>query len=133
MHNINKRIPEVTNLLKHTNFSTKISIFMSTKTAGDDYDEYEDNYTYSNLNPIIVKGYVREVSPEALVYKQYGMQNMGAKEILCDSKYKNLFENCNLIEIDSDKYMVFKEGTNNRTLISDRPNKLIRVVVTRSE
>ena len=36
---------------------------MSTKTAGDDFDPYEQNYTYTTLNPLTVKAYVSDLSP----------------------------------------------------------------------
>ena len=129
----NKKIPFVSQIFEHSDFCTKIKIYFSTKTAGDYYDPYEQNYTYTNLNPITIKGYVSEISPEALVYKTYGLQNLGAKEILCDSKYKNYFELCNKIEIDGDNYTVFKEGTGHKTVISNRTKKIIRVMITRND
>ena len=131
--NKNKRIPEITRILNHSDFCTKITIYFSRKTAGDYYDGYEQNYTYTNLNPITIKGYVSELSGEQLVYKMYGLQNMGAKEIICDVKYKNMFINCNKLTIDGDNYTVFKEGTGGKTMISNRTKKLIRVVVTRND
>lgn len=127
-----KKITAISKLLKDKEFTTKIRIFFSTKTAGDDYDPYEANYTFSNLNPLTIKGYVRDISPEALVWKQYGLANVGAKEIICDEKYKTWFENCNKIEIDNIEYQVFKEGTGNRNIIIKRPYQMIRVVVTRN-
>ena len=65
---------------------------MSTKTAGDDFDPFEKNYTYSTLNPKVITGYVRDIQPEALVWKEYGLSQVGAKEVLCDKKYRNWFE-----------------------------------------
>jgi len=127
-----KKILAINKLLTNKEFSTKIRIFFSSKSAGDDYDPYENNYTFSNLNPITIKGYVRELSPEALVWKQYGLANLGAKEILCSDRYRTWFENCNKVEIDGDEYQVFREGTGNRVIISKRPYKLIRVVITRN-
>jgi hypothetical protein len=129
----NKRIPFITQILTHSDFCTKIKISFSHKTAGEFFDQYEQNWTYTNLNPITIKGYVSEISPEALVYKTYGLQNMGAKEILCDARYKNYFQYCNKLEIDGDNYMVFREATGNKTLISNRTKKLIRVVITRHD
>ena len=105
---------------------------MSSKAAGDDFDTYEKNYTFTNLNPITIKAYVRELSPEALVYKSYGLHEMGAIEILCDSRFKNAFENCNKVVVDNIVYQVFKEGTGNRTIIQTRPYNIIRVVLSRN-
>ena len=122
----------IDNLLRNPDILTKVRIYFSSQSPGDDYDPYENNTVYSNLNPVVIKAYVREVSPEALVYKQYGLHQMGAKEILCDDKYKSWFENCNKIEIEDVEYQVFKEGTGGRTLISKRQYGIIRVVVTRN-
>lgn len=126
-----KKLFDVNNLLKNSEFSTKIYVYMSTKSAGDDYDGYEANYVYTNLNPIIIKGYVREISSEALVWKQYGLHNVGAVEVICESKYRNYFEFSNKIIIDNAEYQVFKEGTGSKSLIQNRPYKLIRVILNR--
>jgi len=125
--NVNNRIPSILKLIKEN--STKVQLYFSYKEAGDDYDNYEQTYTYYNLNPLTIKGYVRTLSPEALVWKEYGLKEMGAKEIICDERYKTWFERCNKIEIDSDDYEVFREGVGNRAIIQKRPHKLLRIVV----
>lgn len=128
-----RKLPLITRLLNHSDFRTKVQIYMSTKTAGVDYDSDEQNYTYTNLNPITINAYVTEVSAEGLVFKSYGLQNIGAKSILCEDKYRSYFENCNKITIDGDNYTVFKTGTGGKTLISNRPKHLIRVIVERND
>ena len=119
----------INQLLNDNNLSTKISIYFSTKTAGDDFDSYEKNYTYTNLNPMTIRAYVRELSAEALVWKQYGLQEIGAKEIICKSKYAEWFRSANKVEIDGDGYEVYKEGTSGNAIIQKRPYNLIRVVL----
>jgi len=99
--NISKRIPTILKLIKEN--STKVEIYMSYKAAGDDFDPYEKNYTYYNTNPLTIKAYVTEVSPEGLVWKAYGLKEMGAKEIFCDSKYENWFRLCNKVKIRSER------------------------------
>jgi len=125
--NISKRIPTILKLIKEN--STKVEIYMSYKAAGDDFDPYEKNYTYYNTNPLMIKAYVTEVSPEGLVWKAYGLKEMGAKEIFCDSKYENWFRLCNKVKIDGDEYEVYKEGTGGRAIIQKRPHCLIRVML----
>jgi hypothetical protein len=129
--NLKKINRAVVDLITHSNITTKISIFFSTKTAGEAYDPYEKNWTYSNLNPLTIQGYVRDVKAEALVWKQYGLSEIGAKEIICEDKYIEYFRKCTKIEIDSDIYQVYKENVGNRMLIEKRPMKLLRVVVTK--
>ena len=128
-----KKIDSINRLLRNNRFSTKILLYFSTKTYGEDYDPYEKNYTYTNLNPLSIKAYVTEISSEALVWKQYGLKEMGAKEILCEAKYENWFKIANKIEIDSDEYEVFREATGFRAIIQKRPYNLIRVVIQKKD
>ena len=129
MFNLNKRNKEISNLLQDPNFTTKIYFYMSTRSVDDSFDPREKNYTYTNLNPIVIRGYIRDVKPEALVWKQYGLSEVGAKEVLCEDKYSNLFRIANKIEIDGDSYQVFRENVGNRVLITKLPFKLIKVVL----
>jgi len=126
-----RKIKDFYNLLKHSNYTTKVKIYFAIPVAGDDYDSYEQNYTYSNLNPITIKAYVSQISPEALVWKQYGLKEIGAVEIITEKRYKNYFEKCNKIEIDDEEYEVFKEAVGNRSIISERPYNLIRVILNK--
>jgi len=128
-----KKIRTLRKLITDKDYMTKVKIFFSSKTAGDDFDPYEDNYTLANLNPQTIKAYVREVSPETAFYKQYGIHQAGMKEIICDDRYRNWFENCNKIEIDSTEYQTFRAGTGSKTMIVKRPHQMIRVVVSRKD
>jgi hypothetical protein len=124
---------KVKHLLENNNYTTKIKIYFSSKSYGDDYDPYEDNATYSNLSPLILKAYVREILPETAFYKQYGLHKTDMKEVICEDKYKNWFEKCNRIVIDDVDYQVFKAGTGGKTMISKRPQNMLRVVLTRKD
>jgi len=106
-------------------------LYFSSKYAGDDFDPEEANYTYTELNPITIYGVVREISSEALVWKQYGLKETGAVEIITDVKHKVKFEGCTKIKIDSEEYQVYREGTGGRALIQARPAKLMRVILQR--
>jgi hypothetical protein len=131
MINLNRKNKMVNDLLEHSFISTKISVFMATKSAGEDYDPREKNYTYTNLNPITIRGYVRDVKPESLVWKQYGLVEVGMKEVLCEDKYTTLFRTCNKIEINGDEYQVYKENVGNRMLITQRPFKTVRILLSK--
>ncbi len=129
MINIHKKNQFILDLIESSYYHTKVEIYMSTKSIGADYDPYEKNYTYTNLNPHFIKAYVREIKAEALVWKQYGLSEMGAKEILCREKYGDWFRICNKIKINGDTYQVMKEAQGNRVLIEQRPFAMIRVIV----
>ena len=120
------------NIIEKGGIGKKVLIHFSSATAGDDYDGYEQRKTFTNLNPISIKAYVNNISPEALIYKQYGLHNLGAVQILCSSRYENYFRICNKITIDGNEYQVFKEGTGQKALISPRPYDQIRIILTRN-
>lgn len=124
-----KKIEAIHDLLRDKELTKKVRIYFSTQTVGDDYDPEEGNYTKTELNPLTVKAIVRTVSPEALVWKQYGLSETGSVEILTDKKYKSWFENAYKIEIDNDIFTVFKDKTGSRAIIQERPNDILRVVL----
>jgi len=126
-----KKIKELYNLVEHNEFTTKANLYFSTRSIGDDFDPYEKNYKYTNLNPEVVKGYARELTPSSLVWKNYGLKEQGAVEFLCRSKYREWFEICNKIVINDKEYEVFKEASGNKVLITERPYKFIKVVLKR--
>ena len=129
--NRNKTIPFVKSLFKNNKFNTKIKLYFSRKTFGDFYDDYEDNATYLKLNPVTIKGYVHDITATSLIFKRYGLESMGAKEVIADSKYKSWFEDCEKIEIDGDEYQVFKEAAGQNMIIHERAFKIIRIVLQR--
>lgn len=129
MFNIKKRNRDISRLLEDANFSTKIKIYFAFKTAGASYDNFEKNYTESNLNPITIRGYVRDIKAESLVWSQYGLSEIGAKEILVDARYAQWFRDASDIEIDGDSFQVYKEGVGNRVLIEIRPCQIARIIL----
>lgn len=128
---IKKHNKEIERILSDANLSTKVSIFFSYKSFGDDYDEYEANAIDLKLNPKTIRAYVCDITTEALVYKQYGLHEIGAKEIICDARYKEWFEKCSKIVINGNEYQTFKEAAGQRAVITSRPFNTIRVIVNR--
>ena len=120
------------NVLRDYDIATNIQIYMSTSVAGDDYDSFGNNYTLSNLNPITVRGYVRELSPETAFWKQYGMYQAGMVEIICPDTFEQHFKLASRIVINNIDYQVFKEGTGNKVMVTRRPGQLLRVVLSRA-
>lgn len=131
--NLHKRNPYISKFLKHSNYSTKIYIYMSYKQAGSAYDPYEKNYNYYNLNPIIIKGYVSQLSPNSLVWKSYGLQEQGALEIVTEKRYKSYFENANKIKINDEEYQIFRESTGNRCIITEEHFQTICVILQKTK
>ena len=121
--------------MKSNYTSTKVTVYFATKTAGADWDEYENNLTETNLNPKTIKAYVHDVTPEQFVYKNFGTVNTGTKEVICDNKYYTWFKTANKIEIDSVEYIVLDKGTGSTGKASNtvtlRAFNMIKVVLMR--
>jgi hypothetical protein len=131
MINIHKRNLKINRLLRDKNLCTKIYLYMSTKSVGEDFDSEENNYTYSNLNPITVKGYVTDIKPESLVYRQVGLAETGAVEVLCENRFAEYFRLANKIIIDDDQFQVYKDNVGNRLQITKIPFELCKIMLVK--
>jgi hypothetical protein len=128
--NIKKVNKSITKLLNKKETSTKIDLYFATKTVGEDFDSYEKNYTYTNLNPVTIKAYVNDLTGEQAFYKQYGIHHSGIKSVICEDKYEDWFKRANKIVIDDDEFEVFKDSGGQMS-ITKRPFKLIRITIVR--
>lgn len=133
MINIKRIQRQLLNLIEDNKFSTKIQVFTSKRTVGEDYDPYEKLATFSNLNPIFIKGYVCDIDSTKLVYKQLGLSEQGAVEIIVNGKYEELLKIASKIIINDKEYHVYKEGTGNRFLITHLQFNLIKAVLRKNE
>ena len=128
---INRRIKAVTKLFKNNDFSTKMQLYFSYESIPEWYDEYENETESTLLNPKTVKGYVSEIQMTSLIWKQYGLQETGAVQVLCDSQYKKYFMNCTKVEIDTQEYTVYKDTEGNRQNITENKAGFITVVLSK--
>jgi len=135
-----KHIKEFEHLMLKDYTAEKITLYFAVETALEGYDDFENNTTPSNLNPKTIRGYIHHITPEQLVYKQYGLSNMGAVEIIVDEKYYNWFKLVNKITFDGNDYRVMREGnadgtpSNPRgTVVAKRAFKMVRLVLVRND
>jgi len=126
-----KNIPSLHELIKDKEYTTNVQLSFATQTAGPDFDPETNNYTLTNLNPITIRAIIRQISPSSLVWKQYGLNQIGAVEIITDSKYKDWFEKANRIAIHNQDYTLFREATGGRAVILDLANNLIKVTLNK--
>jgi len=135
-----KHIPQFEHLMLKDYTAEKITLYFAMEVAEEGYDDFEQNTTPSNLNPKTIRGYIHRITPEQLIYKQYGLSNMGALEIIVDDKYYNWFKIANKITVDGVDYRVMREGnadgtpSNPRgTVVAKRAFKMVRLVLVRND
>jgi hypothetical protein len=63
LSNIFKRNNQYLNCCQIGTIVLKLVYSYSTKGTDDEYDDREQNYVYTNLNPQTILGYVRDFSP----------------------------------------------------------------------
>ena len=108
---------------------TNIYMYFGTTSYGSDYDPETNNYTLTPLPPKVIKGYVHQISASALVWKQYGLQELGSIEIVCDAKYTDWFKTCMSIVVNGVVYRTFQFGQGKLAIIQDRGHGLIKVAL----
>lgn len=127
-----KDIYEIQKLISTSDFNKKIQICFGRKTVGEDFDSYEKNYTRNALNPITIKGLVRFISPQALVWKKYGLMKSGSIQIYTHSKYKTWFEQASKVLVDREEYTVYNDGSGNQSSILELKGNIISIVLERA-
>lgn len=99
-----------------------MKVYQATETQ---VDPFEKNTEKTFLNPIPIKCLIRDYSFGALQWKLEGLHEVGAKEVLCETRYKTLLEKCHKITIDDNEYGVYQDGNSKRFQIIERKDYLV--------
>jgi hypothetical protein len=94
-------------LFKNQNKLTKIIIYPVILVENDPY-EHTMNSTL--LNPVCVKGLVRDISMGKAIWELAGIRDIGTKELIVERRYKDLFKNSGKITINDDEYLTYKDA-----------------------
>ncbi len=89
-------------------------------TKGENYDPYlNEGQTIQDQSPIPIKAlYVRPVSTSSLVYRELGLQEVGAIEAVIDNCDVNALKMATKIKYDEQFYSVWKKGLGNKVLFT---------------
>lgn len=79
------------------------------------------------LNPIAIDAYIREVSPEALVWRYYGIIPIGSKEIVCEKRWKETIKSARKITINDEEYKTLWDDSKGFSIL-ERENYLIVIL-----
>jgi len=102
-----KRI-DIFGLLRSEGKLTKILVFQGISRT---IDPYEKNQEITMLNPITIDALVRDITPESLVWKYFGQNPMGSKEIICEKRHIDTLKTADKIKIGTDYYSVRKDDS----------------------
>jgi len=102
-----KRI-DIFNLLKNEGQLVTLQVYAAKETQED---PYEKNKSLTYLNPLPIKGLVRQVSFEALHWKYYGQIPVGSIEVIAEKKYLTLFRTADKIKCGDNYFKTWKEDS----------------------
>lgn len=121
---------KIKKLQKHLNkilkeHKTTIYIYPKSSFAkSDDYDVFRKdevgNYTKTGHNPVGLKVYVRDASPQGLIVRELGLQLNKVKELWIENKYIDLVKNAEKIEIDSEEYSIWSKAVGDKLQLYPR-------------
>jgi len=118
-----KRI-DIFNLLKNEGQLSTLHVYPSTQVEND---PYEHTKTDVFMNPLPIKGLIRQVSFEALHWKYYGQIPVGSIEVIAEKKYLTLFRTANKIKYGNDYYSTWKEDSQGFAIL-ERPDYVVVIL-----
>jgi hypothetical protein len=94
------------NLLRNEGKLETLHVYQAIETVND---PYEKTKTLTNMNPLPIKGLIRQVSFEALHWKYYGLIPVGSIEVIAEKKYLTLFRTADKIKYKDDFFKCYKD------------------------
>jgi hypothetical protein len=118
-----KRI-DLFNLFKNEGKLSTLHVYQAREVVND---PYEKTKTLTNMNPLPIKGLIRQVSVEALHWKYYGQIPVGSIEVIAEKKYLTLFRTADRIKYNDNYYKCWKDDSQNFAII-ERPDYVVVVL-----
>ena len=118
-----KRI-DIFNLLKNEGQLVTLQVYAAKETVDD---PYEKNKSLTYLNPLPIKGLVRQVSYEALHWKYYGEIPIGSIECIAEKKYLTLFRTADKIKYGDDYFKCYKDDAKGFAIL-ERPDYVVCIL-----
>jgi len=101
-------------ILKNENKLSKVLIYPGQETIAD---PFEKNKSISLGQYLPIEGLVRDISPEALVWRYYGQIPIGSKELICQKKYKLTLLAADKLQIGDNFFKVRKDDSKGFALL----------------
>ncbi len=94
---------------------TALVFLRGAKTREDNFDPFrETGFVQQNQNPLPVKILTKTISPNSLVFREMGLTEAGALQIILQDKDVTLIKNSEKITIDNIEYYVFNQAVGNK-------------------
>jgi hypothetical protein len=116
-------------------YSSKVFIYLpGAKVKNTNYDKFRDvGWTVGQQNPIVVKAFVREVSPNELILRQIGLVAVGAKKLVVKNNDVTLFRLANKVVINNVDYYVYNDAVGKKFQIQELDENYSEVTVFKKD
>ena len=121
---MSERRIDIFNLLKNEGQLSTLYVYPSTQVEND---PYEKTKTDVFMNPLPIKGLIRQVSFEALHWKYYGQIPVGSIEVIAEKKYLTLFRTASKIKFGDNYYSTWKNDSQGFAIL-ERPDYVVVVL-----
>lgn len=115
---------DIWKVLKNDKKLSKVIIFAAQEVINDPYEKTKDLIFRQSIT---IDALVRDVSPEALVWKYYGQIPMGSKELICQKKYKLTLLTADRIKV-GDTYFKVRKDDSKGFAILERQDYIVCIV-----
>jgi hypothetical protein len=121
---MSERRIDIFNLLKNEGQLSTLQVYQAREVVDD---PYEKTKTLTNMNPLPIKGLVRQVSFEALHWKYYGQIPVGSIEVIAEKKYLTLFRTADKIKYHEEYFKCYKDDSQGFAII-ERPDYVVVIL-----
>jgi hypothetical protein len=126
---MSERRVDIFNLLKNEGQLVTLQVYAAKETVDD---PYEKTRTQTFLNPLPIKGLIRQVSWESLKWKYPGLLPAGSIEVIAEKKYETLFQTADKIKYKDKFYKCWKDDSQN-FMIMKRPDYVVVILGLKNE
>jgi len=120
------------NIFKLFKNECKLSILHAYAAKETQVDPYEKNREKSFLNPLPIKGLVRQVSFEALHWKYYGLIPVGSIEVIAEKKYLTIFKTADKIKYGDNYFKCWKDDSKGFAIL-ERQDYIVVILAKKVE
>lgn len=105
------------------------------KTKENNYDPSRDTgYVQQNQNPLPVKILTKVISGNSLVFREMGLTEAGALQIILQDRDVELFKNSEKITLDNINYYVFRDAVGGKIQIFPTQfSKFSKIILSRKD
>lgn len=89
------------------------------KTKEENFDPFRNvGYVQQNQNPLPVKVLTQTITPSSLIFREMGLTETGAIQIILANRDVELFKNSERIVIDKKDYYVYRDAVGGKVQIT---------------